>query len=128
MRRTQLIVVALLALLLLAPAAKAQGPAVDPYGFGAWLNATRAGYGLQPVGYDPNLSAWAGQNNAHQASRGLGHYVMGPARSQNSGMGAYAQMGAMWMASPAHRSALLDPTIRWYGIAGLGVWWTFNGN
>ena len=96
------------------------------YGFTAWLNATRAQYGLGAVSFDPNLANWAAQNNNQQAARGLGHYVMGPARRQNSGMGSYSVMGAMWMASPAHRSALLDPTIRTIGIAGLGVWWTFN--
>ena len=50
----------------------------------------------------------------------MGHYVMGPARRQNSAMGSYASIGSMWMASPAHRAALLDPSIRWIGIAGLG--------
>ena len=90
------------------------------------LNATRAAYGLAPVGYDPNLAGWASANNAQQQARGLGHFVMGPARRQNSGMGHIASMGAMWMASPAHRSALLDPSIRWIGIAGLGAYWTFN--
>jgi uncharacterized protein YkwD len=113
------------------PAAQPQpaaAPAADPYGFTAWLNATRASYGLGAVGYDPNLTNWAAVNNSHQASRGMGHYVMGPARRQNSAMGHYASVGAMWMASPAHRAALLDPTIRWIGIAGLGAYWTFNAN
>lgn len=101
-------------------------PAGDPYGFTAWLNATRASYGLAPVGYDPNLSSWASVNNGQQQSRGMGHHVMGPARRQNAAMGHYASIGAMWMNSPAHRAALLDPTIRWIGIAGLGAYWTFN--
>ena len=101
-------------------------PAGDPYGFTAWLNATRARYGLPPVGYDPNLSSWAAANNGQQQSRGLGHFVMGPARRQNAAMGHAASIGAQWMASPAHRAALLDPHIRWIGIAGLGAYWTFN--
>jgi uncharacterized protein YkwD len=101
-------------------------PAGDPYGFVGWLNATRAQYGLRAVGYDPNLSAWAAQNNAQQNARGLGHFVMGPARRQNSAMGNYASIGAMWMASPGHRAALLDPTISFVGIAGAGAYWTFN--
>jgi uncharacterized protein YkwD len=105
-----------------------QQAAGDPYGFTAWLNSVRASYGLSAVGYDPNLSSWAAMNNNQQASRGMGHYVMGPARRQNSAMGQYASIGAMWMASPAHRAALLDPTIRWIGIAGLGAYWTFNAN
>lgn len=58
----------------------------------------------------------------------MGHYVMGPARRQNSATGSYASIGSMWMASPAHRAALLDPSIRWIGIAGLGAYWTFNAN
>ncbi|WP_406698779.1 CAP domain-containing protein [Singulisphaera sp. Ch08] len=101
-------------------------PAGDPYGFTAWLNATRASYGLPPVGYDPNLTNWASANNGQQQARGMGHHVMGPARRQNAAMGQYASIGAMWMNSPAHRAALLDPSIRWIGIAGLGAYWTFN--
>lgn len=119
-----------------APAAAA-APAVaevaaasygDPYGFTAWLNGIRASYGLGPVGYDPNLSNWAAMNNSQQAARGLGHHVMGPARRQNSAMGGFPGIESMWMASPAHRAALLDPTITWIGIAGAGAWWTFNAN
>ena len=56
----------------------------------------------------------------------MGHFVMGPARRQNSAMGHYSSIGAMWMASPPHRAALLDPSIRWIGIAGMGSYWTFN--
>jgi uncharacterized protein YkwD len=98
----------------------------DPYGFVGWLNATRAAYGLPAVGYDANLSNWAAMNNNQQAARGMGHFVMGPARRQNSAMGAFASIGSMWMNSPAHRAALLDPTITAIGIAGLGAYWTFN--
>jgi uncharacterized protein YkwD len=98
----------------------------DPYGFLGWLNATRASYGLPAVGYDPNLANWAAQNNNQQAAYGIGHFVMGPARRQNSAMGSISDIGSMWMNSPAHRAALLDPTIRWMGIAGLGAYWTFN--
>ena len=91
----------------------------DPYGFLSWLNSTRASYGLGPVNYDQNLSNWAAMNNSQQMARGLGHFVMGPARRQNSAMGG-GFPGAMWMASPAHRAALLDPTISWIGIAAAG--------
>ncbi len=108
------------------PAATQAVAAGDPYGFVGWLNATRAQYGLRAVGYDPNLTNWAAQNNAQQNARGLGHFVMGPARRQNSAMGNYASIGSMWMASPAHRAALLDPTISFVGIAGAGAYWTFN--
>jgi uncharacterized protein YkwD len=100
----------------------------DPYGFVSWLNSTRAAYGLGAVAHDPNLSSWAAVNNSYQAQRGIGHFVMGPSRRQNSAMGAYPGIEAMWMNSPAHRAALLDPTIRWIGIAGLGAYWTFNAN
>ena len=110
------------------PAGKDKEPEGDPYGFTNWLNATRAAYGLPAVGHDPNLSSWAAVNNSHQASRGMGHFVMGPARRQNAAMGGYPGIESMWMASPAHRAALLDPTIRWIGIAGLGAYWTFNAN
>ena len=108
-------------------AAPAAAPATgDPYGFTNWLNGVRAQRGLAPVGYDPNLAAWANSNNAQQQARGIGHFVMGPARRQNSAMGHYASIGAMWMASPAHQAALLDPSIRMIGIAGLGAYWTYN--
>ena len=40
--------------------------------------------------------------------------------------GGFSSIGAMWMNSPAHRAALLDPTIRWIGLAGSGAYWTFN--
>lgn len=93
-----------------------------------WLNGVRASYGLGAVGYDPNLESWAAVNNDQQAARGLGHHVMGPARRQNSAMGGFPGIESMWMASPAHRAALLDPTISWIGIAGAGAWWTFNAN
>jgi len=97
----------------------------DPYGFLNWLNSTRASYGLGAVGYDQNLTNWASMNNSQQAARGLGHFVMGPARRQNSAAGA-GFPGAMWMGSAAHRAALLDPTISWIGIAAGGAYWTFN--
>ena len=100
----------------------------DPYGFLSWLNSTRASYGLSAVGYDANLESWAASNNGHQQSRGLGHYVMGSARRQNSAMGSYSSIGSMWMNSPAHRAALLDPTITRIGLAGSGSYWTFNAN
>jgi hypothetical protein len=108
------------------PAQAAQAPSGnDPYGFMAWLNATRASYGLGAVGYDENLSNWAAMNNSQQQARGLGHFVMGPARRQNSAMGG-GFPGGMWMASGPHRAALLDPTITWFGIAAAGAYWTFN--
>lgn len=103
-------------------------PVGDPYGFLNWLNSTRAAYGLSAVGYDPNLSSWAAINNSYQTSYGIGHYISGPARRQNSAMGGFPGIESMWMNSPGHRAALLDPTIRWIGIAASGYWWTFNAN
>jgi uncharacterized protein YkwD len=93
-----------------------------------WLNGVRASAGLQPVAYDPAMERDASVNNTYQASRGLGHFYMGGARRQNAAMGAgnYAQIGAMWLASPGHRAALLDPTITRIGVAGAGMWWTFS--
>ncbi len=108
--------------------AEATAPTDDPYGFTAWLNATRATYGLPAVGHDPNLSSWAAVNNSHQLARGMGHHVMGPARRQNAAMMSYPALRDAWLGSPGHRSALLDPTIRWVGIAGSGAYWTFNAN
>ena len=97
----------------------------DPYGFTAWLNGVRASYGLSAVGYDPNLSAWAEQNNAQQAARGLGHFIMGPARRQNAAATGYFP-GSAWMSSSGHRAALLDPSITMIGIAAYGAYWTYN--
>jgi uncharacterized protein YkwD len=98
----------------------------DAYGFTAWLNGVRAQNGRGPVGYDPNLEAWAQANNGQQHARGMGHHVMGSARRQNSGMGAAQTVWSMWMASPAHQAALLDPSITMIGIAASGAYWTFN--
>lgn len=96
--------------------------------FVAWLNGVRAAHGLAPVAYDPGLAGWAARNSEQQAVRGMGHHVMGTARRQNAGVGSLATVGPMWMASPAHRAALLDPTVRWVGVAGNGPYWTFNGS
>lgn len=101
-------------------------PSGDPYGFTAWLNGVRGQHGLGAVGVDPNLSNWAAMNNGQQEARGMGHHVMGPARRQNSGMGAAGTVWQMWMASPAHQAALLDPSISMIGIAAGGAYWTFN--
>lgn len=110
----------------MAPTTPMAPAAGDAYGFTGWLNGVRAQYGLPAVAYDPGLEADARTNSAMQAARGLGHWYMGAARRQNSAMGGYASIGAMWLASPAHRAALLDPTITRVGLAGLGVYWTFS--
>ncbi len=98
----------------------------DAYGFTSWLNGVRASYGLSAVSYDGNLENWAHANNAQQAARGLGHFVMGPARRQNAAIGSSATIGSQWMNSPAHRAGLLDPSITRVGLAGSGSYWTWN--
>jgi hypothetical protein len=110
------------------PGSKRAPAAGDPYGFVSLLNDVRASYSLPAVGYDPDLSSWAAANNSQQQVRGMGHHVQGPARHQNAGWN-YASAQAVlrgWMGSPGHRAALLDPTIRWYGIAWTGAYWTAN--
>lgn len=109
-----------------AQAAPIQYSYGDPYGFTAWLNGVRAQNGRGPVGYDAGLSGQAEVNNGQQHARGMGHHYMGSARRQNSGMGAAQTVWSMWMASPAHQAALLDPTITMIGIAASGSYWTFN--
>lgn len=111
-----------------APTAPSVSPeaAQHDHGFTAWLNSLRASCSLGQVLFDADLSSWAAQNNAHQVSRGMGHFVMGSARRQNSGMGEFSTVCRMWVASPAHLSALLDPTISFVGIAGSGAYWTYN--
>lgn len=99
----------------------------DAAGFLGWLNGVRAAYGLCAVGYDANLEYWAAQNNAAQLAHGLGHWVMGTARRQNAAWNT-GFPGPAWMASPGHQSALLDPTIRWIGIAFTGAYCTFSAN
>lgn len=91
------------------------------------INAVRASAGLPALAVDATLVYWAQVNNSHQQARGMGHHVMGTARRQNAAMASGSQVVAMWMASPGHRAAILDPTIRWMGVAGLGAYWTFNG-
>ena len=99
---------------------------VSPTTFTSDLNALRAAYRLPPVAEDGNLAAWANVNNGHQASLGMGHHVMGPARRQNAGWGPYHAVWRGWLASGPHLEALVDPTITRVGIAQSGPYWTFN--
>ena len=109
-----------------APPTGTVAKTADVYGFVKWLNSYRAQNGMAPVGYDLDLSNWAAINNGQQQSKGLGHHFMGRARRQNSGMGAGSTVWNLWTLSPAHNSALLDPTIRAIGIASDGLYWKFN--
>ncbi len=100
----------------------------DPYGFTTILNRLRARVGLQPVVYDPELSAWATQNNSAQCHRGIGHHV-NPCCVQNCAWN-YPDASAVaqgWMNSPGHRRNLLSPSISRFGVAfGPGPYWTLN--
>ena len=112
-----------------APSAQAQAQGGgDPYGFGAILNQYRAGAGLPPLAYCPNLSAMAVQNNSEMCRKGLGHHVVGNC-FQNSGWN-YADAASAargWIDSPAHRANMLSPNTTRFGIAhGPGPYWTLN--
>lgn len=111
-----------------------QSSGFDPFGFVSWLNGVRAQYGLGAVSYDANLSAWGAVNDESQRVYGMGHHVM-PFNRQNAGAGQSASIiFPMWLASPGHRVALLDPNIRTVGISATpsgnayGYYWTFNGS
>lgn len=105
----------------------AQEP-VDVNTFTMWLNQTRAQYGLSPVVVDNNMSVWAAVNNQHQFAKGMGHFVIAPARRQNAACmtNNMRHVYDMWRASPPHNAALLDPTITAVGLATVGGYWTFN--
>ena len=87
--------------------------AVNPL---AWVNAIRARHGLHALAYDPNLSAWARQNNAAQSRRGLGHHVMSGCPQISAGTQDPSYAANMWLASPAHRAYLLSRTATVAGI------------
>lgn len=100
----------------------------DPYGFSAFINNYRASVGLPPLAYDPNLAAWASQNNAAQCSMGLGHHVMADF-FQNCGynQASVADIAMSWMSSPGHAQNMLAPSATRFGIAyGPGPYWTMN--
>lgn len=98
-------------------------PAADASGFVPWLNGVRAQRGLRPVAWDANLAAWAVANS----QSGTYHGVM-VGRRQNWGWGSLGAVRSMWLASPAHAAALLDPTITRVGLGAWGSVWTFNGD
>lgn len=100
----------------------------DPYGFAAILNSQRAAAGLHPLAYDPDLSAWAGQNNAAQCRRGIGHHI-NPNCIQNCAWNHQSapEVAQGWMRSPGHRRNMLSPSVTRFGIAyGPGPYWTLN--
>lgn len=101
-------------------------PYSDPNGFVASLNAVRAGMGRGPVALDAGLSGWCAANNAQQQRRGMGHWVRGYGRYQDSAMGHPSTYGNMWLASDDHNPALTDPSITTVGIAWDGQYGTLE--
>lgn len=119
------------------PATNPPGPAIASPGmtgggaaaFLAWLNGVRGQYGLPAVEYSAVVEADCHQNNLHQAARGMNHWYMGCHRRQNAAWNlGFPGVESAWMGSPGHSSALLDPTIRFVGIAWLNGYCTFGAN
>jgi hypothetical protein len=103
-------------------------PATDPYGFSGIINRIRSEAGLPLLAYDHDLSIWAAQNNAEQASRGLGHHIS-PNCYQNCAWNTpdAGSVAEAWMESRGHRANMLSPEISRFGIAfGPGPYWTMN--
>ncbi len=98
----------------------------DSYGFVSWLCAQRAAVGLPSVSWDEEMAQAAAANNSLQVVHGIGHWTMAGARRQNSAWMQYPDLLTAWMNSPGHRAALLDPTVRWVGIAFSGAYATFS--
>ena len=96
----------------------------DPGAFLGWINSVRASHGRGPVGWSAQLANDAAVNS----SRGFGHSWMGSARRQNAGVGPLGSVQAMWLQSPAHADAILDPSITAVGLANVGGVWTFAAN
>lgn len=90
-----------------------------------WINAVRARVGIRPLGYDPAMGSVAANNNAHQRSRGLGHWFRGDTR-QNAGMGPLDAIQSLWLASGAHAAAIFDPNITVGAVAYDGQFATFS--
>lgn len=87
-----------------------------------WINRVRASRGLRAVVWSPVLAADAIINS----SRGFGHSFMGRARRQNAGWGALPTVQQMWLASPAHLDAILDPSATEVGLGQAGSIITLN--
>lgn len=116
---------------IVAAALALQAPATttDPYNVGGWINRYRATVGLHALAYDHNISGYCASNNAHQSSRGLGHYVNPPGYlGACSGLGyANGQAAVMgWWHSAPHRVILMNRAARYYGVAWDGRFWSLN--
>ena len=103
------------------------GATSDQWGFTAWLNSTRAAYGLPGVAWDEGMAQAAAVNNQWQVSYGIGHFAMAVARVPNAAMMSYPALLNAWMNSADHRAALLDPNLVHVGIAFAGAYVTFAG-
>lgn len=102
----------------------------DPWGFLSALNSTRAQHGLAALRYDANLSQWAADNCRIMTSvKVSGHYSLGD-RSfwQVALYGAVDAPTAVlvFMGSPSHRNALLQPGVTIAGVWFDGSSWTAN--
>lgn len=94
----------------------------DAYGFTAWINSVRARYGLRALAWSADAAAHAAINSA----RGFGHSYLGGTRRQNVGVGQLQTVEAMWLQSPGHLSAIVDPSVTEVGIAYVNGVWTMN--
>lgn len=94
----------------------------DAYGFTAWINGVRARYGLRALAWSADAAAHAAINSA----RGFGHSYMGGTRRQNVGVGSLHVVETMWLSSPGHAAAILDPSVSEVGIANVNGVWTMN--
>lgn len=99
----------------------------DVFGFVSWLNSTRATYNLPPVSWHPDMASAAAANNSLQVAHGMGHHGLFGARRQNVAWASYPALLNMWLASPGHQAALLDPNLVHVGIAFAGAYCTFSG-
>ncbi len=90
------------------------------------VNVERTRHGLHSLAHEPSLAAWAAENNRY----GFGHTIMGPAHRQCAAWGqrTIGEAVGAWMASPAHRAALLAYDVTHCGGAFDGSVWTWNAS
>ena len=91
------------------------------------INAERSRYGLHSLAYDSSLASWAAENNRHQRSRGLGHFVFIGGR-QNAAWNCLTvpSVVSAWMHSPGHRAAILAVDVTVCGGSFDGIYYTWN--
>lgn len=96
----------------------APGSGADPFGFGGFMNQTRARFGLSPLRYNPSMDSVAVENNRQQRRNGrCGHFYLG-GMAQNSADGYKDNSSLLqgWMNSPGHRALLLNREKSEYGF------------